>query len=144
MTNRPNGHFASFILLLFSGSPRKRKNHCGFVGCQHAFVKTWAQAAHGTATRWVGEPGAFADLSCSTAVSTIPPCFKNLSPAALINGCAAFYAGNYETCLPYVWRPKNIVASAKPYSNMWAILGRPVAYNRFSDIRRSKGGRPVP
>jgi hypothetical protein len=27
---------------------------------------------------------------------------------------------------------------AKPYCDIWAILGRPVAYNRFSDSRRSK------
>jgi hypothetical protein len=64
---------------------------------------------HGYSLGW--RTRRFADLTCSTAVSTIPPCFKNLCPTALINGSAAFYAEILKHAYHMLWPPRNIVAS---------------------------------
>jgi hypothetical protein len=102
--------FRLFILarLGITGSPRKGRTIVALSDVKHTFVKTWAQAAHGTVTRWVGEPGASLLLYNSL---DHPPCFKFFEPAALINACVAFYAEILKHCLPYVWPPRNIVAS---------------------------------
>lgn len=77
---------------------------------QHTHTRQTVCARHGYSLGW--RTRRFADLlSCSSAVSTVPPCFKNLSPTALINGSAVFYAEIMKHAYHILWPPRNIVAS---------------------------------